>query len=398
MPKDCQALVIGASGLIGWGVVDQLLRSYPSHGTFSKVTALVNRPLKLEDSFWPNEEEGRPELDLASGVDLLSSEEEVERMLKEKVKEVESISHYLSRNFATHVTKAALAFKEILGDAVEEVRTNVGMMRRVVRAIKRLSSAFQFIVYPGGTRGYGIYRPGGIFSAPLVESMADTLPEDYAQTVAYPHYRKMLMTESTGQSWSWCELCPDAIIGFTPNGSGYSLAGHWAVYLYAWKLVHGEGVEVPFPGTAAAYDALYTETSTRTLARVAIHASLHPSVFRERIFNVADSATPGRMRDRWPEITSWFGLKGTPPPATASVEDTKPSEFIKMHSMRLQHAGAKGVQIWNANQLDSYGYWLTFDRHLSLERLRTAGFAEESAPREGWTEAFNLFKKAGMVG
>src|SRR5262245_22578195 len=128
------------------------------------------------------------------------------------------------------------------------------MMRRVVLAVKSLSRNFQFIVYPGGSRGYGIYRPDGVFTAPLVESMADNLPEDCMKTVAYPHYRSMLRKESLDQKWTWCELCPDAIIGFTPNGSGYSLAGHWAVYLYVYKLVHGEGAQIPYPGVIKGYD------------------------------------------------------------------------------------------------------------------------------------------------
>lgn len=271
------------------------------------------------------------------------------------------------------------------------------MMRRVVIAIKHLSPSFQFLVYPGGTRGYGIYRPDGIFSAPLDESMADTLPEDYAKTVAYPHYRSMLRKESAGQKWTWCELCPDVIVGFTPNGSGYSLAGHWAVYLYAWKLVRGEGAEIPFPGVEKGYDALYTETSATMLARVAIYAALHPNEFRERVFNVADSASPGSMRERWPQLASWFGLKGIPPPESASPVDQKPSEYVKEHKEKLEAAGVKGVDIWNAGQLDSCGYWLTFDRQLSLRRLRETGFGEERPPQEGWWHAFEMFKKAGMI-
>jgi hypothetical protein len=107
----------------------------------------------------------------------------------------------------------------------------------------------------------------------------------------------MLVLESANQAWTWCELVPDAIIGFTPNGSGFSLAGHWAVYLCAYKLVHG----------------------------------------------------------------------------------------------------VKGIDIWNAAQLDSYGYWLTFDRHLSLKRLRDAEFKEERRPQDGWSEAFDMFKRAGMI-
>jgi hypothetical protein len=207
----------------------------------------------------------------------------------------------------------------------------------------------------------------------------------------------MLAAESAKQSWTWGEVVPDAIIGFTPNGSGFSLVGHWAVYLYAWKLVHGEGAKIPFPGTQAGYESLYTETSAGLLARVAIHASLHPEQFRERIFNVADSPKAESMRERWPQIASWFGLKGVGPPETASASDQKPSKFIRENEEKLKEAGVKGVDIWNAGQLDSYGYWLTFDRHLSLERLRKAGFEEERRPEQGWWDAFEMFKKAGMI-
>jgi hypothetical protein len=311
------------------------------------------------------------------------------------------------------LTCSSIAFKED-PDHEKEVLINVGMMRRVVRAIRALSTNFQFFVYPGGTRvslpcpsnqnptsdltpslqGYGIYLPNGVFNAPLVEEMADTLPADYLKTVSYPHYRTMLTAESASQSWSWSEVVPDAIIGFTPNGSSFSLAGHWAVYLYAWKLVYGEGANVPFPGTQEGYESLCTEASAGLLARVAIHASLNKDMFRERIFNVADSAEPSSMSVRWPQVAGWFGLKGTAPIEGPVV---KPSEFIKEHEGRLREEGVKGVDIWNAAQLDSYGYWLTFDRQLSLERLRNAGFTEEKRPEEGWWEAFEMFKRASMI-
>jgi nucleoside-diphosphate-sugar epimerase len=88
------ALVLGASGLIGWSVVNQLLQPYPSPSPFAKVTALVNRPLKLADSFWPSQDlPGQPKLSLTSGVDLLCSDDELEAVLRERVEGVESISH-----------------------------------------------------------------------------------------------------------------------------------------------------------------------------------------------------------------------------------------------------------------------------------------------------------------
>ena len=48
-------------------------------------------------------------------------------------------------------------------------------------------------------------------------------------------------------------------------------------------------------------------------------------------------------------------------------------------------------------QLDSVGFWLTFDRQLSLERLRSTGFEGERDPVEGWLESFEMFRKAGLI-
>ena len=43
--------------------------------------------------------------------------------------------------------------------------------------------------------------------------MVDKLPVDYAKTVVYPAYRKLLKAASGGKKWTWCEVCPDAIVG-----------------------------------------------------------------------------------------------------------------------------------------------------------------------------------------
>lgn len=99
-------------------------------------------------------------------------------------------------------------------------------------------------------------------------------------------------------------------------------------------------------------------------------------------------------------ITDFFVLrpvKGVAPPSDGS-RASLPSEFIRQNKDLLESAGAKGASVWNQDQLDSYGYWLTFDRHLSLRRLRQeAGFSEKRRPEEGWWKAFELFRNAGMI-
>lgn len=92
--KGKQALVFGASGLVGWGVVDQLLANYPAQGTFSTVSALVNRPFKVEDSFWAERSPERPDLQLVSGVNLAGATVEgVEKLLEAEVKGIENVTH-----------------------------------------------------------------------------------------------------------------------------------------------------------------------------------------------------------------------------------------------------------------------------------------------------------------
>lgn len=92
--KGKHALVFGASGLIGWGVVDQLLSNYPAQGTFSTVSALVNRPLRVEDSFWPERSPATPDLQLVSGVNLAGTTiESLEKLLLREVRGIENVTH-----------------------------------------------------------------------------------------------------------------------------------------------------------------------------------------------------------------------------------------------------------------------------------------------------------------
>lgn len=83
------ALIYGASGISGWAIVNAILNSYPSKEAFSRVTAMVNRPLTREMALWPDD----PRLQIVSGVDLVKgSQEELEKQIKDKVTDVETVS------------------------------------------------------------------------------------------------------------------------------------------------------------------------------------------------------------------------------------------------------------------------------------------------------------------
>lgn len=84
-----KALVFGASGVTGWSFINELLNDYPKKGIWDGVVAMTNRPLKQEDSLWPADSR----LQIVSGVNLLGTQDEIEKVLKENVENVDKITH-----------------------------------------------------------------------------------------------------------------------------------------------------------------------------------------------------------------------------------------------------------------------------------------------------------------
>ena len=240
-----------------------------------------------------------------------------------------------------------------------------------------------------------MYAPGGTYPAPLHEDLSRVSPP-LGDTIPYYGMRDALDRLKQGKSWTWSEIVMDAIIGFAPNGSGWSLAGHWAKFLSCYRLVEGEGARVPFPGTLKAYDALFNETSSQMVAKCAIWASLNPERSGRQLFNIADRAKPGRMRERWPAIAKWFGLEGVEP-AKDSDSIFKPSEYTNQHRDVLEAKGFRDELCLMPGWIDSFGYACDFDRYLSLEKIRRADFTEELDPDESWYEAFEGFRQAGLI-
>lgn len=109
------AIVYGASGLIGWALVDQLLSLYPQAGTFSKVTAITNRPLDLSETYWPKSDLHLPELQFVSGIDLRHGDGATLAKSLKQVKDVENVTHvyYLGMSPSRHTCIIKLTIKSL---------------------------------------------------------------------------------------------------------------------------------------------------------------------------------------------------------------------------------------------------------------------------------------------
>lgn len=84
------ALIFGATGIQGWAVTKQLLEGYPTPDSFSKITALTNRP-PSENLLWPESKK----LEIVSGINLLNEggQAALESQMKEKVSGIDSVTH-----------------------------------------------------------------------------------------------------------------------------------------------------------------------------------------------------------------------------------------------------------------------------------------------------------------
>jgi hypothetical protein len=82
------ALIFGASGISGWSLLNQA-RVYPSPSAFARITATTNRPTSIVQLQIPQDDR----IQLASGIDLTKSVDEVVTALEEKVPHVDTVSH-----------------------------------------------------------------------------------------------------------------------------------------------------------------------------------------------------------------------------------------------------------------------------------------------------------------
>ena len=133
---DRHALVLGASGIIGWACVNALLSGYPTEDAFRKVTALTNRPLDPETNLWPTSSK----LQLISGIDILEGDQQqLEKTLQERAS-IATVTHVY---FCAYMQDS---------DPSKETQVNGDLLQRTIIAMEKLAPNLEFVLLPIGTK------------------------------------------------------------------------------------------------------------------------------------------------------------------------------------------------------------------------------------------------------
>lgn len=190
-------------------------------------------------------------------------------------------------------------------------------------------------------------HPTDYIHVPLSEDQP-RLKDPYHDQLFYYPQLDWITEYAKDKKWSWCDTRPDIIIGYVPNQNFYSLATVLGIFLTLFAAVEGRGKECPFPGTIRSWHCKSNDSSSDMIARQTIHLSLTlPESRKGEGFNVADAKTPSTWSAKWPQICSYFGLKGVGPPENEN-ETLEVRKYINDHvdtwkELEEQYGLKKGV-------------------------------------------------------
>lgn len=248
-------------------------------------------------------------------------------------------------------------------------------------------------------QAYGVEFADKIdYNPPLSESLP-RIPDPHAQNIFYYEQYDIMKRASEGKRFAFCEIRPDAIVGFVPQNNAMNIAQALGLFLSLYRDVEGEGSAVPFPGSKEAWTALHTDTSQDILARFHIHASLLPQETSGRAFNVVDGPAT-TWEHVWPEVCAYFGLKGVGPEASGKVFSAQ--TWMESHSGEWAPWVAKNGLKTGALESTSYGFMqdvigIPFRRDYDATASREIGFTEERPHAEGYKRAFEEMRRARII-
>ncbi|KAK1996655.1 hypothetical protein LX36DRAFT_637642 [Colletotrichum falcatum] len=379
------ALILGASGISGWSLMNQACR-YPSPATFKRITGTTNRPLPLDGAHLPVDSR----LHITSGIDFTRSVDEVAASLRQRIPDAETVSHVFYTAYARGMGPE------------DQVALNTSLLEVAIQAIERVSPNLKVVVLQTGSKVYGVTHPKEIKILPPLKENLPRIPAPWADGVFYYSQYDALERLSRGKPWTFSEVRPDAIVGFAPTANAMNMARGIGIYLAVHRAVRGAGAVVAFPGTERGYRATHTDTFQDALSRMEIHAAVNATERRGccggSAFNAASEQVVSWSR-KWPRLCGYFGLTGRGPDARpARIRD-----FVRDHedawsALAREHGleeGAVGDFDWRF--LEFMLVQCDFDRELDLTRSREAGFTEEMDTVEGYLTSWKRMMAAKQL-
>jgi nucleoside-diphosphate-sugar epimerase len=260
-----KALVVGALGVVGRGLLNYLTRLDEWD-----TVALSRRP--VDDEF------NVPSV----SIDLLDIDE-----CRGKLPALTDVTHIFYVAYAPRPTHA------------EEVEPNLRMLQNLMDGLDRAAPTLKHVSLMQGTKAYGAHL--GPYKTPARE----TDPRIIAPVFYFPQ-QDFLTALASKKPWTWSIMRPRCIWGFSV-GSPMNMITALGVYAAISKELD---LPLCFPGTQGGYQRIEQAVDTMLLAKASVWAATEPSCAGE-IFNVANGGL-FRWEHMWPKIADALGMKCGP--------------------------------------------------------------------------------------
>jgi len=277
-------------------------------------------------------------------VDLLSPED-----VQRKLGAIAGVTHIV---FGAYVEKPT---------AAEKSEVNLALLRNLLDVVERASPELRHVTLYQGGKAYGADL--GPFKTPAREDDPRLMPPNF-----YYDQEDLLRERSAGKPWSFTALRPEAVCGFA-TGNPMNLTMVIAVYAAISREL---GLPLRFPGTEAAYRALYQVTSADILAEAADWAGTTEAA-RGEIFNITNGDY-FRWQHMWPRIARAFRMEvadPVPTPLTTYMADKGPLWERMTAKYGLQPIPYDKLVSW---AFGDFIFNSGFDNISSTIKARRAGF------------------------
>ena len=326
--KNKVALVAGASGIVGRGVVEHLT----SLDDWD-IIGLARRPY----------DKGRGRF---LAVDLLDLDD-----CKVKLGGLGRI---------THVFYAAYQERPTEG---EQTAVNVTMLRNLVATVESAARSLEHVCLFEGVKAYGCQF--GPYKTPARETDPRHMPPNF-----YYDQEDFLREQQRGKNWFWSALRPSLVCG---PGIGHPMNLAMSIAVYA-SISRELGLPLWFPGTRGAYTPLFEATDAVHLARAAVWAATEPSCANQ-IFNITNGDY-FRWEHLWPGIAGFFGMPAAPPMPirlTEMMADKGPLWQDMVRKYRLQPHPFEQIASWPFSE---FVFRIEYDVISDTTKARRYGFHE----------------------
>jgi nucleoside-diphosphate-sugar epimerase len=281
----------------------------------------------------------------------------------------------------THVFYAALKGG---ADLADEERINGAMLRNLLDGLKAVGAPLQRVVHYQGAKVYGVHL--GYAHAPFYEDDPRHLSPNF-----YYVQEDLLRERGAAGDFEWSILRPDVVVGDIV-GNPMNIVMVMGAFA---ALSREAGLPLRFPGTLTTYDGVLAQTTDAAwMARASIWAALDPAA-RGEAFNLVNE--PFRWERIWRRVAGAFDM-----------DVAAPQPMVLARQMPLKAdlwaclAARHGLQAPPFDKL--VGWWFgdfvfntEFDMISDMNKIRRAGFTEAVDHEAAVTNAIERLRAAKQL-